>query len=178
MGAGDGALAWEYLRRSTEYRAARGARADAPVYEAAPFPVRVQGDADLDAARFSLLAWEDPDRADGARSPFWAEAPMLDAELVQGARPLLDLLAGAQARIEGLRLVTGALVLKIERGCLVAQVRIPAVGRLSARAGLVVRLDYALPLPVVIERLSDLWGVAHGPAPRRGRVLGGGIASF
>ena len=35
-----------------------------------------------------------------------------------------------------------------------------------------------LPLPVVIERLSDLWAGAHGLAPRRGRSGGEGIGSF
>ena len=100
--------------------------------------------------------------------PFWAEAPMLDGELVQGARPLLPLLASSGARIEGLRLGSGGLVLKVQRGDKAAQVRIGAGGPFPADAGLVVRLDYALPLPVLIERVRDLWNVTHGPVPRRG----------
>ena len=55
MGAGDDALAWEHLRRSTEYRYAGGVRAGVPVYEAAPFPAQIQSDADLIATRFSHL---------------------------------------------------------------------------------------------------------------------------
>ena len=51
---------------------------------------------------------------------------MLDGELVQGARPLLPLLASAGARIEGLRLGSGGLVLKVQRGDKAAQVSIGA----------------------------------------------------
>ena len=112
MGAGNGAFAWEYLRRNAEYRAVHEASAHAPSFEPAPFSVRIQGRADPVAARFALPAWKDPDREDGVLSPFWAEAPMPDAELVQGARPTLALLASAGARIEGLRLAAGGLVLK------------------------------------------------------------------
>ena len=64
-------------------------------------------------------------------------------------------------------------MLEIEHGLLAAQVWLADVGRFPEEAGLMVRLDYTLPLPVVIERLSDLWAGAHGPAPRRGRVRGG-----
>ena len=39
--------------------------------EAGPIPLRIQDDSDLEAARFALLAWEDPDRTDGVVSPFW-----------------------------------------------------------------------------------------------------------
>ena len=49
--------------------------------------MRIQSDGDLEAARFALLAWEDPDRTEGVTSPFWAETPMLDGELGHGARP-------------------------------------------------------------------------------------------
>ena len=172
MAVVDAALAWAYLSRSDEYRTAWTASAQAPQYESGPIPLRIQSDHDLEAARFALLAWKDPDGTDGAVSPFWIEAPMLFGDLVTDARPLLPLLAAAGARIEGLRLGTGELVLKVERGDEAAQVRIGTNGPFPAEAGLVVRLDYALPLPVAIERVRDLWGVSHGPVPPRGRVRG------
>lgn len=178
MGASDAALAWEYLRRSPDYCTVWEAYASPHAFEDAPFPIRVQGETDLAAARFALLAWQEPLHGGGTASPFWAVAPMLEGELVEGARPLLPLLARAGACIDGLRLCDGALVLKIERGERAAQVRIPRIGPFPADCGLVVRLDYGLPLPVVIERLRDLWSLAHGPAPQRGRVRGEEIASF
>ena len=52
-----------------------------PGLEPAPFPVRIQRQADLDAARWGLLAWEDPDADD---SPFWSDAPMLGCTLAAG----------------------------------------------------------------------------------------------
>ena len=177
MGAQSAAAAWAYLRRSAEYRTAFGHEAGASILESAPLRVRVQGEADLAAARFALLAFEDPERDDGAVSPFWCEAPTLGGELVSSSRALLPLLAAAGARIEGLRLVSGALVLKIERGEAAAQVRIERPGPFPAEAGLVVRLDYGLALPHAVERVKDLWGLAHGPAPRRGLVRGEDIAS-
>ena len=172
MAAGDAALAWAYLSRSDDYRVAWAASARAPEYETGLVPMRIQSDIDLESARFGLLAWEDPDRVEGVVSPFWAEAPMLAGELVQGAQPLLSLLASTGARIEGLRLSSGGLVLKVERGDNAAQVRIDASAPFPAEAGLVLRLDHALPLAIVIERVQDLWSVSHGSVPRRGRVRG------
>ena len=69
---------------------------------------------------------------------------MLEGELVAGAKPLLPMLEAAGARIEGLRLAGGGLVLKIERGEYAAQVHIAAPGPFPADAGLVVRLEYRL----------------------------------
>ena len=61
--AGDGAFAWAVLGRTAECRAAwarLGAAGPAREHEPGPFPIRVQAVADIDAARFELLAWEDP----------------------------------------------------------------------------------------------------------------------
>ena len=175
MGAGDGPLAWEYLRRSPEYRRACRERRAPGVVEEAPFVIRVQTRADLEAARFSLLAWEDPGTA-GA-SPFWVEAPMLDGEPVDGTPPLLALLRASGAWIEGLRLIDGRLVLKIERGGGATQVMVPGGGPFHEDAGLVVRLEYGLPLPVTIARLKDLWSAVLDPGPWRRQVRKVWIAS-
>jgi len=166
MGAEDGARAWAYLKRSPDYRAAWAEHAARPAFEAgAAFPVRVQGETDRAALRFAMLAWQDPDA--GAISPFWEEAPMLAAELLPGGRPLAALAGETGATVEGLRLEGGTLVVKIERAPRVAQVCIAGIGAVPADAALVVRLDYALPLPVAIGSLADLWSVVHGPDPRR-----------
>ena len=116
MGAHGGSTAWAYLRRNREYREAWAVEATGAAREDAPFLVRIQSAADLGAARFALFAWKDPVGDDGALSGFWSEAPMLDGELAAGAKPLLAMLAAAGARIEGLRLLDGSLILKIERG--------------------------------------------------------------
>ena len=42
-----------------------------PVFEPGPFPIRIQTAADLEAARFDLLAWQDPWAEDGPASAFW-----------------------------------------------------------------------------------------------------------
>ena len=102
-----GVHAWGWMRRDPGYRAAWAARAAAPRFEAAAFPIRVQTEADLRAAAdWALLSWEDP-VALARRSPFWSGVPMLvgepDPDPWPDPTPLLGLLAGAGARVEGLR---------------------------------------------------------------------------
>ena len=73
MATGGGARAWRFLKRNDAYAHARRALADgAPEYGDAPFALRRQSAADRAAARFGLLAWEDPFARDGPASPFWA----------------------------------------------------------------------------------------------------------
>ena len=80
-----GGRAWRFLKRNPRYIEARGMTAPAP-REPAPFPLRAQTEADLDAAAWGLLAWEDP-ADDGLGSPFWAEAPTLEAIASPSASP-------------------------------------------------------------------------------------------
>ena len=54
-----GKRAWEFLRRNPGYIEAES-RAPQAAAEAAPFPMRAQTGADLEAAAWGLLAWEDP----------------------------------------------------------------------------------------------------------------------
>ena len=72
---GDGIRAWLILRHVEVYLAAwRGHAvlpAPEPVFEPGPFPIRIQTAADLEAARFDLLAWQDPWAEDGPASAFW-----------------------------------------------------------------------------------------------------------
>ena len=125
-----GAHAWAYLRRDPGYRAAWAALGEAPCFEEAEIPVRLQSEADLlAAADWSLLAWEDP-QSETWRSPFWPGVPMLVGEPDPAPwpepAPLLGLLAGAGARVEGLRMLYGRFVLKAELGNALLQILVPS----------------------------------------------------
>ena len=120
MATGDGATAWACLRLSGDYRAAWNRHAARPRYEdGAPFPLRIRSDAERD---WSLLAWEDPDG--DAVSAFFADTPMLEGAGSAAATPLLSMLEAVGARIEGLRLDDGALILEVEASGMAVQVRI------------------------------------------------------
>ena len=93
-----------------------------PVFEPSPFPIRIQTAADLEAARFDLLAWADPHRVDGPASPFWVQSGMVEAVLEPDAEPLVPLVTVGGGAIEGLRLAEGGLVLKIECAGAVVQI--------------------------------------------------------
>lgn len=126
--AAGGKEAWRALRSNPDYRAdwqAYGAAA--PALEPAPFPLRVQSEADLDAARWGLLAWEDP-RVRNRGSPFRAGVPMLEGHAAPaakaGAPALARLVRESPATFAGLRLRDGTVILKVERRGKVAQVRL------------------------------------------------------
>ena len=175
MAAGNGTLAWAYLVRNPEYRGAWAAHAAPLLFEHGPVPIRIQVEVDRGAQAFGLLAWADPH---GGATPFWSEPAPLDAELiVPGRAPLIALLARAGTRLEGLRTLDGALVLKAERGDVTVQVRVPAPCAFAPDAGLVVRLEVGLGLPVAIDRVRDLWEVAGVARPRSGRDRGASTRS-
>ena len=164
MAAGNGGLAREYLRPGANNWEAWASRGAAPAYE---------DEADRAALRFSLPAWQDPYAASETATPLWSHMPMLDGELVPGGIiAVVPLLAGAGPRLEGLRLVDGAVLLKVERGDATVQVRIAGAGTVRGDAGLVVRFPLGLALPVAIERARDLWDIAGGHSPRQRRVRG------
>ena len=119
---------WGALRHNRDYVAEWRAHAGEPALpEAAPFRVRTQTTADLAAARWGLLAWEDP-TVGMAASPFWIDAEMPRGRLQEpddvDPTPLLALLDKAGATLTGLRLLDGALVLMISRGRKAGQVRL------------------------------------------------------
>ena len=66
---GDRALAWMVLRQIGGYREAWDRHAAAAGLSGAlkpgPFRIRLQTEADLQAERFGMLAWADPEKADG-----------------------------------------------------------------------------------------------------------------
>ena len=73
-----GPRAWQYLKRNPDYVESWRQSAIPAPDEPAPFPLRVQSEADRKAAAWGMLAWEDPTTEDGPASPFWADAPTLE----------------------------------------------------------------------------------------------------
>lgn len=180
MATGDGMRAWMVLRRVKDYEAAWREHAAAPsALEPGPFPIRVQNAADLNAARFDLLAWADPRAEGGPASPFWVQDGMVDAAVAPGVVPLTSVVAEGGGSIEGLRLLDGALVLKIECGPAALHLRVRDAGPFPNAAGIELRHPFGLGMPQTVQRLIDFWTVAGrtippetlGPDPRdrRGR---------
>ena len=118
--------AWRILKRHPCYREAWfGAAERIARPEGEPIPIHRQTEADLEAASWGLLAWEDPVADDGPASPFWTEAPM--AEGLPGrfdTPPFASLVNNQGGTVSGLLLLDGALVLKVERQGAAGQVRI------------------------------------------------------
>ena len=170
-----GAHAWAYMRHDPDYCRDWEAHGAPPRFETAGFPLRVQTEADLLAeAAWALLAWEDP--GDEAwRSPFWCAVPMLIGEPDPdplGATPLLGLLAEEGARVEGLRLLDGRFVLKVELGNALLQILVPSGRAFGPGDGIMAKLNLSLPLEAPVTRLGDLAGSAAGGARLRGRASG------
>ena len=172
--------AWGVLRGLRAYRAAWEARAQTPVFEEGTgFPVRIQSEADIPARDpWKIAAWENPFARDGPAAPFWAGERMLEAEGSPTAAPLLPYLADAGARIDGLRLLDGTLIVKVEQVGRAVQIRVTGDGPLHAGGGLRLHYDAGPELPMEIARMTDLWSVLGGPVPRQGRVRWGRNGSF
>ena len=175
---GDGVLAWMVLRQVEEYRKAWRRHAAAAGVSAAPEPgpfrIRIQTEADLEAERYGMLAWEDPWKADGPASPFWRQDGMPEGVQQPGAEPLIGLM-GDRGAVEGLRLLDGDLVLKIEYGGAAVQIRLGNVARFPDGGGISIRHAFGLGMPLSVRRLLDFRGVAGPPAPRNGRCRGAGF---
>ena len=75
MGTDGGPRAWAFLRRNRVYRAAWRGALERPVFESAPFAVRVQSSVDRQALAWGSLGWEDPHRPDGNASGESGTAP-------------------------------------------------------------------------------------------------------
>ena len=115
---------WHALRSDHDYRADWRAHGGAPsVAGSAGFVLRAQRDADLKAARWGLLAWEDP-RERSAFKPFWIDEKMLVAVIVEPGDTVGMLARATGMRVSGLRLLDGALVLKVKRWRRVEQIRV------------------------------------------------------
>ncbi len=152
-----GIRAWQFLRHNPAYiEAWRKTETAAPV-EPAPFLLRKQTEADGAAAEWGLLAWEDPLADDGPASPFWAEAEMLEAFPAPDAPLLSELLAAPDCRLRGLRLQSGAVILKIEEGKRAVQLRIVNGDAFDPAGGIALRIPAGLDLRLRLRRAADLW---------------------
>ena len=163
---------WKLLRGLEAYQAAWEAHAGPPAYEEAPFPVRVQSEADL-AARdpWRIEAWENPFARDGPASPFLAaDEPMLEAEGSARAAPLAAFHAALGGRVDGLRLLDGTLIVKIEQDGRAVQVRVANEGPLLAGGGFRLCHEHGDDVALHMARMAELWSVSGGPAPRPGWV--------
>lgn len=155
--------AWRFLRRNPAYIEA-WQKAGSPVSEEpGPFPLRMQTDTDREAENWGLLAWEDPLADDGPASPFWIEAPTLEAVPAPESPALCDLLGAPDAYLSGLRTEAGALILKAEQGEAAVQMRIADGDSFDPEGGVDLRLPVALDLNVRLRRSADLWPIAAQP---------------
>ena len=166
--------AWRFLRRNPEYiaswrmAAAQGRR----VPDGTAFPIREQTEGDLQAAAWGLLAWEDP-AAEADASPFWADVPVLEAEAAPRGPAVAEVLGAGGARLSGLRLLDGALILRVGRDGEAVQLRLADGGSFDPACGLVLKLPVDLELPLVLGRVRDLWAIAAGGAAKGGTAPAG-----
>lgn len=171
METGDGVLAWKVLKQVGDYEVAwrrQVAGGLSHSSEPGPFPIRVQTKADIEAGRFELLAWEDPRRQAGPASAFWRQEGMLEGLLEPGAMPLAEMV-GQSGSVEGLRLLGGDLLLKVEVAGAAVQIRLRGVGRFPEDGGIFIKHPFALRVPQSVRRILDFWSVAGRAFPRKGR---------
>ena len=159
----DSQRAWRRLRESPDYVADWRASAGRTVREAPPFAFRRQTEADLKAARWNLLAWEDPRHPQWAEL-FWADAAMIDARVAKAGEPAWRrLVRGAGATFTGLRLLEGSVVLKVRRGRETGQIRVLDGAAFDpARSGLEVAMREAVDARSGWVRIEALEGIVFG----------------
>ena len=131
--AGDGTLAWRVLRQVGDYvdtweRHAASSAVQAPE----PFRIRVQSKSDIEAARFELLAWEDPS---GPGPPFWRQDRMAEAVLNLEAMPLAAI-PDQDGTVDALRPLCGDLVVRVGYGAASVLVRVRDAPRFPDDGGL------------------------------------------
>ena len=176
MATRDGVRAWQILRRLLAYREAWRRRAPQPgLPERAPFPVRLQTVTDLAAARFGLLAWEDPFAAGGPASPFWKVVPMMPAAISAEATPLADADWSRGVALTGLRLLDGRLVLKLDSATAAMQFRVAAGSGCGPLDGLMVQHDLLAEPREFVRRVREGCALATENVPRRVGGRGTGI---
>ena len=144
-------------------------------------PLRTQSEADLEAARWGLLAWEDP-RTRSRFSPFWVDDKMIWAVAVKPEESALAVPAVAVLAREtgisftGLRLRDGSLVLKAKRGRRVEQLRIIDGDTFDFdRMGLELSCPFDGFPPTALPRLKNLAAMIEpGRRTLAGRARGSG----
>ena len=127
--------------------------------------MRAQTDADLKAAQWGLLAWEDP-RERSKFKPFWIDEQMLMAVVVEPGDPMGEIARATGMSVSGLRLLDGALVLKVHRGRRVEQIRVSEGDSFDLeRTALELRCPFDGLPPTATPRL---WNLAAIMTPRKG----------
>ena len=110
--------AWRLLWTNPDYVEDWQAHGGPVLQEPPPLPLRRQTEADLEAARWNLLAWEPP-WLKRLGAPFWADVPMLEGRPMDFGEATEKTLRGvvgkSEATFMGLRLRDGALILRVER---------------------------------------------------------------
>ena len=163
---------WWKLKRSRRYVADWCANAGTPApIEAGPFPVRAQTVADLAAARWGLLAWEDPEQTERPAAPFWSGVRAFDgvAEPAEDAsETLAEVARQGGAVVSGLRLLDGSVILRLSRARREEQIRI-ADGASFDAAESSFHMWMAVINPGTREKLAELeslWAIVHPPRRR------------
>ena len=141
----------------------------------AGFALRAQTEGDLEAARWGLLAWEDP-RERSKFKPFWMDGKMLEAEVVEPGEsvdpvdPVGMMVRATGMSVSGLLLLGGALVLKVKRGRRMEQIRVLEGERFDLeRSGLQLQFGFDGHPSSVLPRL---WNLAAIMKLRKGVALG------
>lgn len=156
-----GTWAWQILKCNPAYtKDWQKWGAPAPE-EPAPFPLRVQIEADLRAAKWGLLAWVDPSADDGTASAFWMEAPTLEAEPSPEGGVLLELLGMPETRLDGLRLADGSVIVKVEESGTCVHLRIADGDGFDLEGKFIVhfRLPVSRNLRAQLRRTGELWPI-------------------
>jgi len=92
---------------------------------------------------------------------------MAEAVVAPEAEPLAELVAAGGGAVEGLRLLDGRLVLKIEHDGRAAQILLRDSRPFPPGAGIELRHPFGLRMPHSMRRLLDFWQVAGRPPPPR-----------
>lgn len=170
------AQAWEFLRRNPAYQAdwnhTSPKTSDASGDYA--FPIIQQAAVDLHARKWGLHAYAAPAADIAPATPFWAIGLTIEADLVENSNTPLFLLRKFGARISGLALLGGGLILKIDGRQTSVQLLLPNWQPLNETSGIALRLPVDLRLPARLARAHDFWAIASNehlkkvrPAPRR-----------
>ena len=176
------------LRSDPDYRADwREHGAPASFVEASAYPLGMQTEADLKAARWGLLTWEDP-RARSRFAPFWIDEGMVEAVAVKPEKPgnaVAEMLRETGTTLTGLGLRDGSLVLKLKRGRRVEQIRMVDGASFDFhRTG--IKLWYPVnAIPRIFNgavecshRLQERFGETHCVCCRRARTAQCGCAQY
>ena len=152
---------WQPFRSNPEYSADWRAHGSAAVQlEPVPFPLRIQSEADLLAARWGLLVWE-YSQVRNRSSPYWADVPMLRARAVEAGEGDAPARAHAHAqwagRPHGLRR-GGCVGMWLERGSAGAWTGAETPTTVAMRASAVGRVSYG---SMAVQALARMRLRAH-----------------